>query len=83
MLLQENKLYIVVLICLSQHCTRKLPLCNVDPQPTNNVSQKKNIQLNIVWIYLGRKIMWKLIVQSWPRVHRYTFTENPFFEYVW
>ena len=26
MLLQENKLYNVVLICLSQHCTRKLPL---------------------------------------------------------
>ena len=33
---QEDNLYCnVVLICLSQHCTRNY-LCNVDPQYTNN-----------------------------------------------
>ena len=44
MFLQENKLYNVVLICLSQHCTRKNYLCNVGPQSTNNFAQKNNLQ---------------------------------------
>ena len=40
---KENNLYKVFLICLCQHCTKKL-MCNVDPQPTNNFAQENNMQ---------------------------------------
>ena len=37
-------------ICLCQHCTRKLFLCNVDPLPAiNNFAQKNNLHA----IYMG------------------------------
>ena len=34
---------------------------------------------NFVWIYLGQHCTRKLLVQCWPRAHRYTFSGKPAF----
>ena len=71
MLLQENKLRNVVLVCLGQHCTNKLPAQCRQCLPT------VHSLVNVFQIRLRQLCTRKLLMQSWPRAHRYTFTEKP------
>ena len=80
---QEDNLYCnVVLICLSQHCTRNY-LCNANSQSQTTL-HKKTVY-NFVWIYLSQRCTRKLLVQCWPiwltmymRKITYTMLNRPF-----
>ena len=58
-------IYNVVLICLSQHCTRKW-LVHFDPQTTNKFVQKYNLQycLNLFGLTLHKEITCGMLAHS-------------------
>ena len=65
---QENNLYNVVLICMCQHYTRKLPE-HVDPYPMNNFAQENNLQCysDLCGRTLCKRITSIVLAHSWKR----------------
>ena len=60
---------------MSQH--KKITFAMLACHPLTMMHRK--IICNFTWIYLGQHYIRKVLVQCWPRVHRYTFAGIPAF----